>query len=98
MQNMVLDLIGSLFSVPNFDWNKNVVIFGVDNISSVHVDNQKKDILVLGKGPTKRLDDIIITPEAECSINFSRWQRKFRLGCHCNGSNSFLFINVTKIH
>ena len=49
---MVLDLIGSLFSVPNFDWSKNVVIFGVANSSSVHVDNQKKDILVLGKGPT----------------------------------------------
>ena len=42
-----------LFSFPNFDWGKDVVIFGVDNSSSVHKDNNKKDILVLGKGPTQ---------------------------------------------
>ena len=36
----------SLFSVPNFDWGKNVAIFGVENILSVHIDNKKKDIIV----------------------------------------------------
>ena len=41
---------GSHFSVPNFDWGKNVVIFGVDMISSAHTDNKNKDILILGKG------------------------------------------------
>ena len=40
------------FSVPNFDWSKNVIIFGVDVSSSVHIDNKKKDALILGKGPT----------------------------------------------
>ena len=25
------------FSFPNFDWSKNVIIFGVDNSSSVHI-------------------------------------------------------------
>ena len=30
------------------EWGKHAVIFGVDNSSSAHVDNKKKDILVLG--------------------------------------------------
>ena len=32
----------SLYSVSNFDWCKTAVIFGVDNSSSVHIDNKKK--------------------------------------------------------
>ena len=31
--------------------------------SSVHVDNKKKDILILGEGPTQRLDDTTMTAE-----------------------------------
>ena len=34
----------------------NCTVFGVDMSSSVHVDNQKKDILILDKGPTQGLD------------------------------------------
>ena len=34
----------SLYSVPNFNWCKNVVIFGVDNSSSVQIDIRRKDI------------------------------------------------------
>ena len=34
----------SLYSVPNFNWGKNVVIFGVDNSSSVQIDIRRKDI------------------------------------------------------
>ena len=30
----------SLFSVPNFDWGKNAIIFGVKMSSSVHIDNK----------------------------------------------------------
>ena len=50
----------SHFSAPNFNWGKNIVIFGVANSSSVHIDNKKKDILVLGKGLTLGLDDTTI--------------------------------------
>ena len=32
----------SLFSLPNFDWVKNLVIFEVYNRSSVHIANKKK--------------------------------------------------------
>ena len=31
-----------LFSLPNFNWGKNVIIFEVDMSSSVHIDNKKK--------------------------------------------------------
>ena len=34
--------LGSLFSLPNYNWCKIVIIFGVDNSSSVHIDNKKK--------------------------------------------------------
>ena len=66
----------SCFSVPVFNWDRNFVIFGVDNSSSVHIDSKKKDILVHGKGPTHGLDDTSITAEAEFSINMSRSQKK----------------------
>ena len=31
------------FSYPGFDWDKNVIIYGVDNSASIHIDNKKKD-------------------------------------------------------
>ena len=38
--------------------------------SSVHIENKKKGILILGKGPTQTLDDTMLTAEAQYSINF----------------------------
>ena len=32
---------------------KNVIIFGINMSSSVHIDNKVKDILIFGKGPTQ---------------------------------------------
>ena len=40
------------FSHPSGGDGKNVIIFEVDRSSSTKIDNRKKDILVLGKGPT----------------------------------------------
>ena len=44
------------FSFPGGGF-ENVIIFGVDMSSSVYVDNKKKDILIIGKGSTKGLDE-----------------------------------------
>ena len=41
--------------------------------SSVHIDNKKKDILILGKGPIQRLHDTMLSAEAQYLINFSRF-------------------------
>ena len=64
---MLLDLIED--QVSHF-LGQNVLIFGVDMSSSSHIDKKKKDILVLGKGPTQGLQHTL-TPEKMCSINFA---------------------------
>ena len=67
----------SSFSFPGGGFGQNVIIFGVDMSSSVHVDNKKKDILILGKGPTQGLEHTL-TAEKMYSINFTV-KRKFSL-------------------
>ena len=66
--------------------------------SSVYIDNENKDILILGKGTTQGLDDTALPAETEYFINFSRSNRIFCLNLHYNGSSSFLFVNATKIY
>ena len=65
--------------------------------SSAHIDNKKKDILVLGKGPTQGLEHIL-TAEKMYSINFTVTKNKFCLSLHYNGANSYLFVNGTEIY
>ena len=50
---------------------RNVVISGVDNSSSPHIDGRNKNFLVLGEGPTQGLDNATITAEARSPINFT---------------------------
>ena len=64
---------------------------------SIHIDNKKKDILVLGRGPTQGLE-ITLTAEKMYSINFAEKNKKFCLCLHYNGVNSYLFVNGTEIH
>ena len=52
--------------------------------SFLHVNNKNKDILILGKGETKGLDNTSLTAEATYSISFSRSERKFCLSLHYN--------------
>ena len=75
---------------------KNVIIFGVDVISSAKIDNRKKDILILGKGPTQGLEHTL-SAEKMHSINFTKKNAKFCLSLHYNGANSYLFVNCTEI-
>ena len=76
---MELDLIDvEPFSVAN-GFGKNVRNLGVDISSSVHIDNKKKDILILGEGPTQGLDDTALTAEKRYSINFTESRKKFCL-------------------
>ena len=64
----------SSFSFLSGGFGQNVLIFGADMSSSIHVDNKKKDILVLGRGPTQGLESTL-TAEEMYSINFM-WQKK----------------------
>ena len=65
--------------------------------SSAHIDNKKKDILVLGKGPTQGLDHTLIA-EKIYSINFTFTKKKFCLSLQYNGANSYLFVNGTEMY
>ena len=62
----------------------------------IHIDNKKKDILVLGRGPTQGLESTL-TAEEMYSINFTVTKTKFCLSLHYNGGNSNLFVNGTEI-
>ena len=64
--------------------------------SSAHVDNKKKDILILGKGPTQWLEHTL-TAGKMYSVNFTVTKKKFCLGLHYNGANSYLFVNGKEI-
>ena len=65
--------------------------------SSIHIDNKKKDILILGRGPTQGLESTL-TAEKMYSINFTVTKKKFCLSLHYNRANSYLFVNGTKIY
>ena len=71
-----------------------VKIFGADMSSSIHVNNKKKDILVLGRGPMQGLESTL-TAEKMYSINFTVTKKKFCLSLRYNGANSYLFVNGT---
>ena len=67
---------------------------------SAHIDNKNKskDILILGEGPTHRLDDTTLTAEAKYSVNFTRPRKRFAIKLNYYRSKSFLFVNATKIY
>ena len=83
-----------LFTATNLDCGKNVVIFGVEDSSSVHINNKKS-------GPTQGLNDNTTTrktTEAKYYNYFSRSQRKLCFSLNFKGTKSFLFVNSTKVH
>ena len=87
----------SSFSFCGGGFGQIVLIFGVDMSSSAHIDNKKKDILVLGKGPTQGLEHTL-TAEKLYSIDFTLKKKKFCLSLHYNGANSYLFVNGAEIY
>ena len=64
--------------------------------SSVHINNNKKGILILGRDPTQGLE-YTLTVEKMYSINFTATRKKLCLSLHYNGDNSYLFINGTGV-
>ena len=61
---------------------KHVIIFEADISSSVHMDNENKDILIIGEGPIQGLDDAKLTADAKYSINFTQPRKRFVLSLH----------------
>ena len=83
-------------SHPSGGNGTNLITFGVDMSSSTKIYNSKKDILILGKGPTQGSEH---TMSAEKCIHLILQSiKKFSLRLRYNGANSYLFVNCTKIH
>ena len=59
---------------------------------------RKKDILILVEGPTQRLNDSTLTAKAKYHNSLTQSGKRFVLSLHYNGSNSFLFVNTTKVY
>ena len=85
----ILDMHLNLIEKENFHFQVvnmvKTLIFGVDMSSSIHIDNKKKDIFVLGWGPRQGLENTL-TAEKMYSINFTEKNKKFCLSLHYNGS------------
>ena len=71
----------SSFSFPGGGFGQNVLIFGADMSSSAHIDNKKKDILILGIGQTQELEHTL-NAEKMYSINFTVTKKKVCLSMH----------------
>ena len=56
-------LDGKIFCSFDGDTARNVLIFGVDNSSSSHIDNPKNNFLVLGEGLTEGINGSFGTAE-----------------------------------
>ena len=82
------------FSFPGGGFGQNIIIFGADINSSIHIDNKGKDILILGKGPTQGLGEHWLTAEKMYSINFTLTKKRFCLSLHYNGANSIYLLVV----
>ena len=65
--------------------------------SSAHIDDKKKNMLVLEKGSVQELEHTL-TAEKMYSINFTVTNKNFYLSLHYNGANSYLFVNGTEIY
>ena len=86
----------SSFSFTGGGFGQNVLIFGADMSTSIHIDNKKEDILVLKKRTNARIREYF-----NCRKNvfnyFTVTKKKFCLSLHYNGGNSYLFVNNTEI-
>ena len=83
------------FSHPNGGVGRNVLIFGADMSSSVHVANKNTSILVLGEGLIQ-ISGPTLYAENMYSVNFTEINKKFCLSLLYNGANSYLFVNGTE--
>ena len=90
------------YSEYGIGFDRNCVIFAANMSSSVHVDNEKNNILILGEDPTQVLhqvlDGTMLTAEKMYSINFTRNKKRFCLSFHYNGPVGYLLVNAVDIY
>ena len=84
---------GGSFSVGNITNGRNVIIFGVDMSFSIHSTNKPQDIYLMVKDFFQGINGTTIYAEKTYKINFTEHSKKFVLSLHCNGDDSYLFVN-----
>ena len=93
----IIRFIARLYCPINSKWCKNLIIFCVDNSFSVHTDNTKDYILVLGEGLKDGFDNTTITVEAKYPVNITKNRKNICLDLHYNAVNNFLNANDVRI-
>ena len=73
-----------------------MLIFGAGMSTSIHIDNKKNDILVLGRGPRQGLDSTL-TAEKMYLINFTVTNRNFVYVCTIMGEIVIYLLMVQKL-
>ena len=84
---------GGTFSKGNISNEKHVLIFGVYENSLVHANNKGNNIYVMSDLFVQSINDTTLYAEKFYSQNFAAVNKKFVLGLHYNGDNSYLFVN-----
>ena len=72
---------------------RNILIFGADMSFSTHATNRANHIYLMGEGLTQGNNDTTIYAEKKYWRNFTDPGKKFVLGLHYNGDDSYLFVN-----
>ena len=86
-----------VFTHPEGNLARNVIIFGADMSRSVHALNETQIFLVLGKAFVQEINNTTIYAEKMYSPNFSVENKIFVFSLHYNGDNSYLFVNGQKV-
>ena len=76
---------------------RNIIIFGADLSTSRHSTNKTRNILVLGHAFIQKINNTTNYAERSYSSNFSIENKVFCLSLHCNGDNSYLFVNGKEV-
>ena len=84
---------GGTFSKGGINNSRNVLIFGVHENSLVHANNKANNIYVMGDLFVQGINDTTLYAEKIYSQNFTAVNKKFVLGLHYNGDDSYLFVN-----
>ena len=84
---------GGTFSKGNINNGQNVLIFGVDESSLVHVNNKANNTYVTGDLFVQGINDTTLYAEKVYSQHFTQPRKNFVLGLHYNGDDSYLFVN-----
>ena len=84
---------GGTFSKGGITNGRNVIIFGVDESSLVHANNQANNISIMGDFLVQDINGTTLYAEKIYSQNFTAAEKKLVLSLHYNGDNSYLFVN-----